>query len=149
MHYSDDVRQMKWDSILIKGWHKDVQMRSLVTMYLKDLGEEEFTDEQFAEMRRFPKPWEQTTSARVFVARYIPKLSARLFDHPKDANFWLMMDGDKVNRQKSPADSVSRRQEVQEITQSQRHDAADKKRTSERTDLYSSHSRSGQWNVCK
>ena len=149
MYPSDDLRQMKWDSILIKGWGKDVQMRSLVTMYLKDFGEEKFTDEQFAEIRRFPTPWEQTTSARVFVARYIPKLSARLFDHPKDASYWLMLNGDKVNRQKSPADSVSLRQDIQEINQSQRQDAADKKRTSERMELYASHRPSGQWNLCK
>ena len=146
MYPSDDLRQMKWDSILIKGWGKDVQMRSLVTMYMKDFGEQQ---SPFSDLRRFPHMWDTTLSARVFVARYIPKLSAKLWDSPQDAQFWLMMHGDKVNRQNNPADSVSLRQDIQEIKQSQRKDAADKKRTSERMELYASHRPSGQWNVCK
>ena len=146
MYHSDDWRQLAWDALLIKGWGKDVRMQSLVDMYKKD-----FTEQQspFSELRRFPYMWDTSLSARVFVARYIPKLSAKLWDSPKDVQFWLMMNGDKVNRQDNPADAESRRKDINLIQKSQRDDKKAIAGKVERKDLYAAHRPSGQWNICK
>jgi hypothetical protein len=146
MYYSDDWRQLAWDSLLIKGWGKDVRMQSLVDMYKKD-----FTEQQspFSELRRFPYMWDLGLSARVFVARYIPNLSAKLWDSPQDAQFWLMMHGDKVNRQDNAADAESRRKDINLIKQSMREDKKAIAGKAERKELYAAHRPSGQWNVCK
>ena len=93
--------------------------------------------------------WDTTLSARVFVARYIPKLSAKLWDSPQDAQFWLMMHGDKVNRQDNEADAESRRKDINLIKKSMREDKKAIAGKAERKDLYSAHRPSGQWNVCK
>jgi hypothetical protein len=146
MYYSDDYRQLAWDALLIKGWGKDVRMQSLIDMYKKD-----FTEQQssFSELRRFPYMWDLGLSARVFVARYIPKLSTKLWDSPQDAQYWLMMNGDKVNRQDNAADAESRRKDINLIKQSMREDKKAIAGKAERKELYAAHRPSGQWNVCK
>lgn len=146
LRFSDDWRQLAWDALLIKGWDKDVRMQSLIDMYAQD-----FTEQQspFSQLRRFPYMWDTTLSARVFVARYIPKLSEKLWDSPKDAQFWLMMNGDKVNRQNNPADAESRRKDINLIHKSQRDDAKARDGKAKRSKLYAEHRPSGQWNVCK
>jgi hypothetical protein len=115
-------------------------------MYKKD-----FTEQQspFSELRRFPYMWDLGLSARVFVARYIPRLSEKLWDSPKDAQFWLMMHGDKVNRQDNAADAESRRKDINLIKKSLRDDKKSKEGKAERKELYAAHRPSGQWNVCK
>jgi hypothetical protein len=93
--------------------------------------------------------WDTSLSARVFVARYIPKLSAKLWDSPQDAQYWLMINGDKINRQDNPADAESRRKDINLIQKSLRDDKKAIAGKAERKDLYAAHRPSGQWNVCK
>jgi hypothetical protein len=137
---------MKWDNLLIKGWHRDAPMRNLVAMYLE---REDPEFDQWDQIRRFPKAWEYPMTARVFVARYIPKLSARLFDNPKDATYWLMLHGDKVKRQSNPADGESRRRDVAEIRSTVNHNAASRKIRIKYNANWDAHKLSEQWGKCK
>lgn len=143
MYHSDDILQLAWDSILIKGWSADSKMGSLMDMYVID-----HPSAELWLLRRFPRKWELTITARVFVARYIPKLSERLWDK-KEVLFWLMMIGDRVNRQKCESDKIINKSDIAEIRKSIRADAKAKKTAIKIRELYLAHTPSGQWNVCK
>ena len=144
MYHSDDVRQLAWDSLLIKGWDKDSRMGSLMDMYVID-----HPDEELWLLRRFPRKWELTLTARVFIARFIPKLSQKLWDNPKDVLFWLMMNGDSVKRQKTVFDNIRNKKDINEIKKSIRLDEKNKRFVVERDELYKKHRASSQWDICK
>lgn len=146
MYHSDDVQQMKWDSILINGWSKDSRMGYLLDKFMAAV-----PDADLRLVRRFPRKWELSMVAKVFVARYIPKLSARLFDHPKDASYWLMLNGDRVKRlpTKNGADKAKLAADVAEIRSSMRLDKRLHRLSNKDGAKYDSHKLSYQWKVCK
>lgn len=144
MYHSDEVEQMAWDSILLKGWSKEPIMGILLDMYCID-----YPDVDLWLLRRFPRKWELNTPAKVFVARYIPKLSDKLWNGDKDIQFWLMMNGDTCNRQKDPADKWATRADTRERVQSRSNVRKKEKSRAAVHNLYSSYRRSNQWSVCK
>jgi hypothetical protein len=142
--HSDDLLQMKWDSLLLKGWYNETRMGNLMDMYRADHPESDLWL-----LRRFPRKWELNISARVFVARYIPKLSEKLWNEDKDIQFWLMMHGDSCNRQAGPKDLWAMRVDEKERRQAQSNVKKSAKENDKVESLYSSHRRSDQWNVVK
>jgi hypothetical protein len=139
---------MKWDNLLIKGWHRDAPMRNLVAMYLKD---EILEFDQWNEIRRFPKSWEYPMAARVFVARYIPKLSERLFDKPEGVNYWLMLNGDKIKRLPTNCgtDKNKLKEDVSEIRMGQALAQRLRQFSKKDNDRYDAYKLSEQWGKCK
>jgi hypothetical protein len=146
MFNSDEMEQLAWDSLLIKGWSAESRMGSLLDMYRTD-----YPNVDLRKVRRFPCKWELTISARVFVARYIPKLSEKLWDNPKDALFWLMMNGDKITRLETHNGSDKRKlhQDINEIRSSQILAGKINHYSKEQNDIWAVNRRSEQWAVCK
>lgn len=119
--------------------------------YLLDKFMAAVPDADLRMVRRFPRKWELSMAAMVFVARYIPKLSERLFDYPKDANYWLMLNGDKIKRlaTKNGSDKAKFDADVAEIRRGQSLEKRLHRISNKDVAKYDSHKISFQWNVCK
>lgn len=147
MYANDSMEQLTWDSILLKGWATDAPIRNLIWMLDLDFKQ----DIIYKEVRRFPQAIFKKMGTRVFVARYLPKLSEKLWDDVKQSDilFWLMMHGEKLSVEKKPTDakkfreeSYMRKQTSKKIVQAITKNVAISK-------LYASHRRTEQWSTCK
>jgi hypothetical protein len=85
------------------------------------------------------------------VARYIPKLSEKLWDNPKDALFWLMINGDKITRlgTRNGSDKRKLSQDINEIRSSKILARKINHYSKEQNDIWAVNRRSEQWAVCK
>jgi hypothetical protein len=141
---SDDIRQMAWDSLLIKGWHNESRMGNLVDMYKIDGHTVDFLS-----LRRFPHQWDLLSPTKVFVARYIPALSEKLWNEDKDIMFWLMMRGDNCNRQEHPSDAKAVAADRRERVRTCANIVKKQKDTARVCEMFAKYRKSNQWSVVK
>ena len=83
--------QEYWDACLIKTWRQYGSFLDAVNMFRSITGIDLFKDYEPRTILRTPKRFLPAhTGIRIFVARYLPKISDRLFDQPPEKDVLLL-----------------------------------------------------------
>lgn len=83
--------QEYWDACLIKTWRKHGSYGDAVRMFRSITGIDLLTKEGHRAVLRTPRGFFPIkTGIRLFVARYLPKISDRLFDQPPEKDVMLL-----------------------------------------------------------
>jgi hypothetical protein len=140
--------QVAWDKLLYDGWKQNVPMGNLFVMMKMD-----YPNIEVDRLRRIPDKihYKYAKTVCVFVAKFLPKLSEKLFDgiSKEDFLFYLFLNGDKIDTQFSASDFIKSRAEVSTLSGSKRKFGLGGVKSQIMGDFFNRSNKGGQWNVCK